>query len=90
MGKPAEIKTKANTASVEEFIATIPDEQKRKDSLVLVKMMQKASKEKPKMWGAAIIGFGDSDTKVKRQAEKWIGLKLVFLRVRQTCRYIFL
>ena len=59
MGKPAEIKTKANTASVEEFIATIPDEQKRKDSLVLVKMMQKASKEKPKMWGAAIIGFGD-------------------------------
>jgi len=37
MGKPAEIKTKANTVSVEEFIATIPDEQKRKTVLCWLK-----------------------------------------------------
>ena len=58
MGKLAEIKTKENAASVNEFIANIPDEQKRNDSLVILKMMEKASKEKPKMWGSSLIGFG--------------------------------
>lgn len=56
--KLAEIKTKQTESSVEDFIAKIPEEQKRKDTLVLVKMMQKASGEKPKMWGASMIGFG--------------------------------
>jgi hypothetical protein len=51
----AEIKTKPTAASVEDFINTVKDEQKRKDSFVLLKMMQKASGEKPKMWGASLI-----------------------------------
>ena len=59
MGKLAEIKTKATTANVKEYIAKFPDEQKKKDSLVLLKMMEKATGEKPKMWGTSIIGFGD-------------------------------
>jgi hypothetical protein len=59
MGKLAEIKTKATTSSVEEFLDSIADEQKRKDSYVILKMMEKAIKEKPKMWGASMIGFGD-------------------------------
>ena len=58
MGKPAEIKTKQNSSSVDAFIDSIPDEQKRKDSRVILQMMEKASKEKPKMWGSSIIGFG--------------------------------
>ena len=58
MGKLAEIKTKQTASSVEEFIATVPDDQKRKDSLMLLKLMEKASKEKPKMWGISMIGFG--------------------------------
>jgi hypothetical protein len=58
MGKLAEVKTKENNASVEEFINSIADEQKRKDSETLIKMMEKASKEKPKMWGSSLIGFG--------------------------------
>lgn len=59
MGKPAEIKTKPTASSVEDFIAAVPQEQKRKDSFTLLKLMEKVSKEKPKMWGASIIGFGD-------------------------------
>ena len=58
MGKPAEIKTKQNSASVEDFIAGIPDEQKRKDSQIILKMMEKATQEKPQMWGSSLIGFG--------------------------------
>lgn len=58
-GKLAEIKTKENSASVEDFINSVPDEQKRKDSYVLLEIMQKATGEKPKMWGASLIGFGN-------------------------------
>ena len=58
MGNPAEIKTKQNSASVEDFIAGIPDEQKRKDSQIILKMMEEATQEKPQMWGSSLIGFG--------------------------------
>ena len=58
MGKLVEIKTKQTESSVEDFIATISDDQKRKDSEVVLKIMQKATKEKPKMWGNSMIGFG--------------------------------
>ncbi|HEY6160346.1 MAG TPA: DUF1801 domain-containing protein [Bacteroidia bacterium] len=58
MAKLAQIKTKENAASVNGFINSIKDEEQRKDSLALLKLMQKASREKPKMWGSAIIGFG--------------------------------
>jgi len=55
----AEIKTKPTSASVEEFINTVKDEQKRKDSFAIIEMMKKASGDKPVMWGSAIIGFGN-------------------------------
>lgn len=54
----AEIKTKQNEASVQDFINSIPDEQKRKDSVVLLEMMKIASGEEARMWGASLIGFG--------------------------------
>ncbi|HVF96509.1 MAG TPA: DUF1801 domain-containing protein [Flavisolibacter sp.] len=59
MGKLAEIKTKPTSDSVEGFIDSIKDEQKRKDSHVILKMMERATREKPKMWGSSMIGFGD-------------------------------
>jgi len=57
--KLTEIKTRETTASVEDFINSVPDEQKRKDSFVILEMMKKASGEKPKMWGSSLIGFGN-------------------------------
>lgn len=59
MGKLAEIKTKPTASNVESFIDSLPDEQKRKDSYAILKMMEKVTKEKPKMWGASMIGFGN-------------------------------
>lgn len=58
MGKPADIKTKENDASVEEFINSVQDEEKRNDCRVILKMMREATAEEPKMWGASLIGFG--------------------------------
>ena len=54
----AELKTKVNKASVEKFLSSIKDEQKRKDCTLISTMMEKASKSKPEMWGASIVGFG--------------------------------
>ncbi len=59
MGKLAVIKTKPTSLSVKDFIDGITDEQKRKDSHTILKLMEKAMKEKPKMWGSSMIGFGD-------------------------------
>jgi len=54
----AENKTKATKLSVAAFIDAITDPLRRADAKTLVKMMQKAAGEKPKMWGPSIIGFG--------------------------------
>ena len=59
MGKLAVIKTKQTESSVEDFINSVKDEAKRKDSLTILKLMQKATKAKPKLWGSSIIGFGN-------------------------------
>lgn len=57
----AALKTKANNNSVSEFIAALTDERKRQDSFVLCEIMEEICKAKAKMWGDAIIGFGDKD-----------------------------
>jgi len=44
--------------SVEEFLAGVPDEQRREDSRRLCTMMQEITGQPPTMWGASIIGFG--------------------------------
>lgn len=54
----AELKTKVNAASVEGFLNSVEDEQKRSDCFEILKIMQQVTKEKPKMWGASIVGFG--------------------------------
>jgi hypothetical protein len=55
----AEIKTKATTASVTDYINTITPDGKRNDSLAIIQMMQKATGKEAKMWGASMIGFGE-------------------------------
>ncbi len=55
----AELKTKPNDADVEAFLAAVPDDQKRSDSLVLLDLFRTVTGAPPKMWGAAIVGFGD-------------------------------
>lgn len=54
----AELKTKKNDASVEDFLNTIKDEQIRADCFEISKLMSQVTKAEPKMWGSSIIGFG--------------------------------
>ena len=55
----AKIKTKENGASVEDFLNKVKDEQQRKDSFVILQMMNEVTGEEPKMWGNSLIGFGN-------------------------------
>lgn len=54
-----ELKTKVNDASVAKFLGAIEDPEQRKDAKAVAKIMQAATKSKPKMWGPSIVGFGD-------------------------------
>jgi hypothetical protein len=54
----AENKTKPTKLSVAAFIDALTDSARRADAKALVKLMQSAAGEKPKMWGPSIIGFG--------------------------------
>lgn len=54
----AENKTHATSASVDDFIAAIADDERRKDCLALLAMMQRVTGCKPYMFGPTIVGFG--------------------------------
>jgi hypothetical protein len=54
----AENKTKPTEVSVAAFIDALTDQTKRADAQALVKLMHRATGEKPTMWGPSIIGFG--------------------------------
>lgn len=60
MAKKAVLKTKETEASVDDFINAITDETKRKDCFTIIKLMQKVTKDKAKMWGSAMVGFGNT------------------------------
>lgn len=64
------IKTTVNDASVEDFINTVADEIKRKDSFTLLELFSRITGEKPKMWGSSIIGFGLYHYKSERSKQE--------------------
>jgi hypothetical protein len=53
-----ENKTIATTAPVSDYLASITDPQRRADCLQLQKMMQEITGCEARMWGPAIVGFG--------------------------------
>jgi hypothetical protein len=54
----AENKTKVTRASAADYIKAISDPARRVDCEVLSALMQRVTGEKPRMWGASIVGFG--------------------------------
>ena len=56
----AKTKTNYTEIDVRDFLDSYVDnEQKKTDSLQLIKLMQEWSDSEPKMWGPSIIGFGN-------------------------------
>jgi hypothetical protein len=54
----AETKTKITRASVKDFVAKVENETRRKDAETLLKLMEKITGWKPRMFGPSIISFG--------------------------------
>jgi hypothetical protein len=73
-----DIKTKSTSAGVADFINSITDEQKRKDSFALLEMMKKATGEEPRMWGSSIIGFGQVKLKSPNTGKEVDWLRIGF------------
>lgn len=53
-----EPKTRANKASVVEFIESVEHKKRQQDAKFLLKLMCEVTGEEPAMWGSSIIGFG--------------------------------
>lgn len=69
----SEIKTKLNEASVEDFLNSVTDEQKRADCEKICSLMAEVTGEQPKMWGSSIVGFGSYHYKGKSGREgEWM------------------
>jgi len=66
----AELKTKPTKQKAKDFLRTIEPEQKREDSLVLLKLFEKVTGEKPVMWGTSIVGFGMYHYKSQRSSQE--------------------
>lgn len=66
----AEPKTKVTNQNPKDFLNTIESEQKRLDSLALLKMFEKVTGEKAVMWGTSIVGFGKYHYKSERSAQE--------------------
>jgi hypothetical protein len=65
----AELKTKKSDNSVSAFLGQIADEYKRKDALAIDKLMEAANQTSGKMWGSAIVGYGDKHLKYESGRE---------------------
>jgi hypothetical protein len=54
----AEPKTRQNDSSVQDFLAAVANENRRKDAQTVLKLMQQVTGFEPTMWGPSIVGFG--------------------------------
>lgn len=53
----AKNKTTENTGNVFDFLQSVENEQRRKDSLTVLEIMKEITGVEPKMWGTSIVGF---------------------------------
>jgi hypothetical protein len=53
-----ENKTKATNASVGDYIASRANEEQRADCKALMALFKRVTRQRPKMWGPSIVGYG--------------------------------
>ena len=68
----SELKTKKNDGNVDDFLNSLDNEKKKKDSFIILEMMKEITQEDPVMWGESMIGFSEYQYKYKSGREgKW-------------------
>lgn len=66
----AEPKTKVTDVKPEDFIKSVENETRRKDSVELLKIYKRITGLEPKMWGPSIVGFGVWHYKSERSSQE--------------------
>jgi hypothetical protein len=64
-----EPKTRETDASVDDFLNSIENNERRDDGFRLLDMFTRMTGETPKMWGTAIIGFGKASVRYANGSE---------------------
>jgi hypothetical protein len=54
----SDLKTRPTDGSVQAFLESIEDEERRRDCLALLQLMREVTGHEPKLWGGSIVGFG--------------------------------
>ena len=66
----AKLKTQKTNSSVPEFLKSVDNEQRRKDSIELLAIFEKVIKMPPRLWGDSIVGFGEYHYKSDRSNQE--------------------
>lgn len=59
----AELKTKKNDGSVDEFLNSVDNPKRKADAFEILNLMKEVTGEEPVMWGKSLVGFGSYDYK---------------------------
>lgn len=55
----AKLKTVVNAASVQDYLRGLPDAEQRADAIAMERVFAKVTGKPARMWGSAIVGYGD-------------------------------
>ncbi len=66
----SELKTQRTNASAEAFVASVENNQRREDALMLLDIFERTTGMKPVMWGESIIGYGQYHYKSERSSQE--------------------
>jgi hypothetical protein len=65
----AELKTRQNELSVEDYINVVPDKQRQADCRIIMDLMKRITGDEPRMWGDSIVGYGNAHLKYESGRE---------------------
>ena len=73
------LKTTETNLNVNEIINSLPENNIKKDSIVILELMEQETKKSPKVWGDKFIGFGNYSyfRKNSKQEFKWFNIGFV-------------
>ncbi|WP_346536890.1 DUF1801 domain-containing protein [Micromonospora sp. DPT] len=86
----ATLKTAPTTASVDDFLAGVPDETRRRDAIAVRDLMRQVTGEPPTMWGDAIVGFGHRHRHLRYASGRELDWFLVGFSPRKAATTLYL
>jgi hypothetical protein len=81
-------KTKATSASVEDYIASRASEQQYDDCQELMALFKKITRKQPKMWGPSMVGYGSYSYKYDSGRTGEIPVAAFAIRGRELVVYV--